>query len=302
MNLILSSQTVLVSILGICIGLVILTRTIRWWLNRYSHEDLQHLQKDAKYASYKKYPRVDVMKHYSTTLFFGFFVSMGIIVLLIKATQFERPTTNDLVSFNLVEEEIEIEPPRTAKPPPPPPPPPPPVITEVPNEEIIEEDQPIFEDQSVDEETVFEEVEVPEAPVEEEAPPPPPPPPMPEEEADVAEIFKVVEQMPLFGGCSDKACSDKAIITYIQENIKYPAVARENNIKGRVYIQFVVEKDGKVSNVNVVRDIGGGCGSAAQKVIENMNNLADGWAPGLQRGKPVRVLYTLPVSFTLKTA
>ena len=302
MNLMLSSQTVLFSILGICIGIVIFTRTIRWWLNKYSHEDLEQLRNNSKYANYKKYPRVDVMKHYSTTLFFGFFVSMGIIVLLINATQFERPVQNELLSFNLVEEEIEIEPPRTAKPPPPPPPPPPPVIAEVPNEEIIEEDQPIFEDQSVDEETVFEEVEIPEAPVEEEAPPPPPPPPMPEDDTEVMEIFKVVEQMPLFGGCTDKACSDRAIITYIQENIKYPAIARENNIQGRVYIQFVVERDGKVSGVNVVRDIGGGCGPAAQKVIQDMNTLAKGWAPGLQRGKPVRVLYTLPVSFTLKAA
>lgn len=302
MNLILSSQTVLVSILGICVGLIILTRAIRWWLNRNSDDDLALLQNNTKYANYKKYPRVDVMKHYSTTLFFGFFVSMGIIVLLINATQFERPISNDLVSFSLVEEEIEIEPPRTAKPPPPPPPPPPPVIAEVPNEEIIEEDQPVFEDQSVDEETVFEEVEIPEAPVEEDAPPPPPPPPMPEEDTDVAEIFKVVEQMPLFGGCSDKACSDKAIITYIQQNIKYPAIARENNVAGRVYVQFVVERDGKVTDVRVVRDIGGGCGEAAQKVIQNMNNLSKGWTPGMQRGKPVRVLYTLPVTFTLKAA
>lgn len=106
--------------------------------------------------------------------------------------------------------------------------------------------------------------------------------------------------MPLFGGCSDKACSDQALIKYIQGNIKYPAIARENGVEGRVFIRFVVEKDGKVTDAQIVRDIGAGCGEAALKVIQGMNNLAQGWTPGKQRGKPVRVLYTLPATFKLE--
>ena len=300
MELTISSQSVLYSIIGIAFGIFILITVLRWWLSRSVNQDILDGETHNPYDGLKKYPRVDVMNYYSTSLFFGLFISLGIVVLLMSATQFERTNNNDFVSFTLLEEEIEIEPPRTSKPPPPPPPAPPPVITEVPNEEIIEEDQPIFEDQSVDEETVFEEVEIPEAPVEEDAPPPPPPPPPPMEEADVQEIFKVVEQMPLFGGCSDRACSDKAVMTYIQKNIKYPMIARENGVSGRVYVQFVVERDGSVTEITVVRDIGAGCGEAAAKVIHDMNSLAQGWQPGLQRGKAVRVLYTLPVSFTIK--
>ena len=114
------------------------------------------------------------------------------------------------------------------------------------------------------------------------------------------EIFKVVEQMPLFGGCTDKACSDEKLIKYIQGNIKYPAIARENGVQGRVFIRFVVSKAGKVEAAEIVRDIGAGCGEAALKVIQQMNSLPQGWTPGKQRGKPVSVYYTLPATFKLE--
>ncbi len=106
--------------------------------------------------------------------------------------------------------------------------------------------------------------------------------------------------MPLFGGCSDKACSDQKLIEYLYKNLKYPAIARENGVEGRVYIQFVVERDGSITDGNIVRDIGAGCGQAALKVVNDMNNLATKWQPGKQRGKAVRVLYTLPVTFRLE--
>jgi len=243
-----------------------------------------------------KYPDVDIFRHRGTLIGLGLAAALGMTVLGFSWTNYENVV--DVSQYSLeVDEEIEIEPPRTAEPPPPPPPPPPPVIEEVPEEEIEEEEQPEFEDQTVEEETVFEE---PPPPPKEEAAPPPPPPPPPPPEPDVDEIFKVVEQMPLFGGCADKACSDGALIKYIQGNIKYPAIARENGVEGRVFIRFVVERDGKVTDAEIVRDIGAGCGEAALKVIKGMNNLAQSWTPGKQRGKAVRVLYTLPATFKLE--
>ncbi len=111
-----------------------------------------------------------------------------------------------------------------------------------------------------------------------------------EEEEDEQEIFQVVENDPEFPGGAE------ALYKYLAQNIKYPQLARENNITGRVYVTFVVEKDGSVTGVRVLRDIGGGCGQEAIRVIKSMPK----WTPGKQRGKNVRVQYNLPVNFSLK--
>jgi protein TonB len=111
-----------------------------------------------------------------------------------------------------------------------------------------------------------------------------------EEEIVEAEIFTVVEAMPEFPGGMGK------LMAYLGNNIKYPPLARESGIQGRVFINFVVEPDGKISNVKVLRGIGGGCDEEAIRVVEAMPK----WKPGMQRGKPVRVSYNLPVKFTLQ--
>ncbi len=111
-----------------------------------------------------------------------------------------------------------------------------------------------------------------------------------EEEEVEDEIFQVVEQDPEYPGGVD------ALYKFIQQNLKYPQLAKENNITGRVFVQFVVEKDGSVSNVKAARDIGGGCGAEAVRVIKSMPK----WTPGQQRGKAVRAAYTLPVNFVLQ--
>jgi protein TonB len=89
-------------------------------------------------------------------------------------------------------------------------------------------------------------------------------------------------------------------LEYIYKNVKYPAIARENGIQGRVVVQFVVEKDGKITDATVVRDIGAGCGEEALRVVNSMNGMNTRWTPGQQRGQPVRVQFTLPVSFKLQ--
>ena len=87
----------------------------------------------------------------------------------------------------------------------------------------------------------------------------------------------------------------EAMYKFITDNLKYPQLALENGIEGRVYINFTVEKDGTISDVRVLRDIGGGCGQEAKRVVEMMPK----WNPGKQSGKLVRTSFNLPVNFVL---
>ncbi len=86
-----------------------------------------------------------------------------------------------------------------------------------------------------------------------------------------------------------------ALMEFLAQNIKYPQLAKDGSITGKVYITFVVEKDGSVGHVKVARDIGGGCGAEAMRVIKMMPK----WTPGLQNGRPVRTSYTVPINFEL---
>ena len=115
----------------------------------------------------------------------------------------------------------------------------------------------------------------------------------PEEETlsqgDGNAIYNMVEIPPSFKG------GDNARIEYLTQNIAYPEKARKDKVEGTVYVTFVVEKDGRTSNVKVLRGIGGGCDEMAVKVISEMPP----WEPGMQRGQPVRVQFTMPIKFTL---
>ena len=111
-----------------------------------------------------------------------------------------------------------------------------------------------------------------------------------EEEVVEQEIFQIVEEMPSFPGGEGK------LLEYVATHIKYPQIARETGIQGRVFIGFVVEPDGSVSNVKLLRGIGGGCDEEAMRVIKSLPK----WKPGKQRGKAVRVSYQIPVLFKLQ--
>jgi protein TonB len=111
-----------------------------------------------------------------------------------------------------------------------------------------------------------------------------------EEDVQEQEIFQIVEEMPSYPGGEGK------LMEYVAKNIKYPQIARETGIQGRVFVGFVVEPDGSVSNVKVLRGIGGGCDEEAMRVVKGMPK----WKPGKQRGKAVRVSYMLPVNFKLQ--
>jgi TonB family protein len=102
--------------------------------------------------------------------------------------------------------------------------------------------------------------------------------------------FIIVQDQPTFMG------GDEARIEYIKENLRYPDEAREKGIQGIVFVTFVVEADGSISNVRLLRGIGGGCDEEAVRVIENMPR----WIPGKQRGQAVRVQFNMPIRFTLE--
>ena len=104
------------------------------------------------------------------------------------------------------------------------------------------------------------------------------------------EVFVFSEEEPEFPG------GQAAMYKYLSENIHYPQLAKENNITGKVWVTFVVDKDGSIKKAQIVKDIGGGCGKEALRVVNSMPK----WKPGKQRGKAVPVQYNLPVSFNLK--
>jgi len=240
-------------------------------------------------------------KNRSIFLKVGLLISVALAILAINWTtvQYENP---NIYIDDIHDETIEVEAIRTAQDLPRPAPPP--IVA--PTDEIL----------------TVEEVEYSDAPVrqnidlnpnltisnEEPAPVPAPvaykPPPVPVvEEPATKEIFKIVEEMPRFGKCASlpfkeerERCSDQELLRYVYQQIRYPEPARDSNIEGLVVVQFVIERDGSVSNGHILRDIGGGCGREALRVVNNMPE----WTPGLQRGRPVRVQMNLPVKFSLK--
>ncbi len=128
-------------------------------------------------------------------------------------------------------------------------------------------------------------------------PPPPPPPPPPQEET-----FQVVEEMPRFPGCEEEPkkkrydCSTDKLLAFIYENIRYPEEAKRDSVEGTVVVQYVIQKDGSITETRIAKSIGGGCDEEVLRVV----GLMPKWEPGRQRGRAVRVRYTLPVKFRLE--
>lgn len=119
-------------------------------------------------------------------------------------------------------------------------------------------------------------------------------------------IYKVVEQMPRFPGCEDvsdnaarKECANKKMFEFILKEMKYPEEAQKKNIEGTALIQFVVDTDGTLKDITIKRDLKGGCGKEAKRVVEKMNDMPKKWIPGKQKGKKVKVEMILPFKFKL---
>ena len=111
--------------------------------------------------------------------------------------------------------------------------------------------------------------------------------------------------MPAFPGCESLEggerikCTEQKVFGFIFKHLKYPAIARENGIEGNVVLGFVVNKKGKLEDVKILRDIGGGCGEAAIQTVEKMQQKIT-FEPGTQQGRKVNVQYSLPIRFKLQ--
>lgn len=223
----------------------------------------------------KKSPKVSLEDKKFIYLLIGFVLALSLVYIALEWTDKEITVYEDVDTDFVFEEELDII--QTAETPPPPPPPPPaPVVVEVLN--VVEDDQEVEEVEIVSEDDVEEEIVI-DVPVAA---------PIEEEEEDV--VFQVVEKMPEFPG------GQQALFEYLSKNIRYPVIAQENGLQGRVICQFVVNQDGSIVDIVVVRSVDPSLDKEAERVIKSMPK----WKPGEQRGKAVRVKYTLPVNFRLQ--
>ena len=204
----------------------------------------------------------------------GFIFVLSLCYIALEWTEKEVTKYEVVDEDFLIEEEVEIQ--QTTQETPPPPPPP--VVQEVEVLNVVEDD---VETESIEISTEDNKEEVViAAPVE-----------APEEEEEEEVVFVVVESMPEFPG------GQQALFKYLGDNVKYPVIAQENGIQGRVICQFVVNKDGSIVDVEVVRS--GGDPSLDKEAVRVIKSMPK-WKPGKQRGKAVRVKYTVPVNFKLQ--
>jgi len=224
----------------------------------------------------KKTPRANIENQKDTAILMGLVLALALVFVAFEwSTQTTKLDASTVVQDVVAEEEIEI----TRRDPTPPPPPPPPA-PEAP--EIIQ----VVETKVETRIDINMEDDQSKAQIQTYTPPPPPK----EREEEEEEIFVVVENQPEFPG------GQAAMMKFLSENIKYPVIAQENGIQGRVICNFVVERDGSITDVQVVRGVDPSLDKEAVRVIQSMPK----WKPGMQRGKPVRVRFTLPVVFRLQ--
>ena len=211
----------------------------------------------------------------------GFFIQIGLIVALlvtIGSYEYKSYGDNDINSFGAVdmdaldEEDIEITRPDEVKPPPPPEAPP-----EAPEEiEIKENEEELETELEVDDAEANQDMEM-------------------MEEEEFSEPFISVEQMPMLGDCKDETCTQTEIMKFIARNFKYPEIAKANGVEGRVILEFVVEKNGKVGRVKILKGLDKHIDKAAINVVEKLPE----FTPGKQIGKAVPVKYTVPIKCSL---
>lgn len=239
----------------------------------------------------KEYGAYVIRKKYNRTVLWAMLV--GIIILgtavitpYVMASVGQRRIQREEKAVEAKMENLE-QPQEEIAPPPPPPPPAeaqaqvryvaPVIVDSVKNEDqsnlaTVDEAQETVQDEAV--------VEVVEQPKEEV-----------QEEVKEEEVFLVVEEMPSFGSGDANEFRN-----YVAQNMKYPEVAAENGIQGRVFVQFVVEPDGSITNVRVIRGVDPALDKEAIRVVQSSPK----WNPGKQRGKPVRVSFTFPITFVLQ--
>lgn len=225
----------------------------------------------------KKTPKADLESKKTVFLQIGLVVALSLVLVA-----FEWTSTDVNVDFSLQEEDIEVEeeiiPITRQEEVKPPPPPPPPAVADILN--IVEDDVELDEELEIMDTEMSQDdiVDFSNLVFEEET------------RDEGGEIFMIVEEMPEFPG------GPEALQRYLSQSVRYPVIAQENGIQGRVYIQFVINQNGEVTNATILRGVDPSLDREALRVVEAMPK----WKPGKQRNRPVRVSYTVPINFVLQ--
>lgn len=223
----------------------------------------------------KKSPKADLENKKAVFMQIGLVVALSLVLIA-----FEWTTTDVAIGSMQMTEDVaaeeEIIPITRQEEVKPPPPPPPPKVSDVLN--IVEDDVELDDELELMDTEANENTEIDYQAIE-----------VVEEEED-APVFFIVEQMPVFPG------GEEALRKYIAQSVKYPAIAQENGIQGRVFVAFVVNTKGEVTDVKIARGVDPNLDKEAIRVVSNMPK----WTPGKQRGKAVKVSYTVPINFVLQ--
>jgi protein TonB len=231
----------------------------------------------------RKTPEANIEKKRSAWRAIGFVAALSLMLSALAWTSYD---ISEAAAFNfemdlIEDEEIPVD--QITPPPPPPPPQQTTIIEIVDDEEEIEEELEV-DDMEIDEDTEIEVIEEVEEEVEDDTP------------------FMIVENMPALGECKKlrgderHQCTQMEIIKYVSQNTKYPPIAKDAGIQGTVFVYFVVDKKGKVTDAKVLRPVDPRLDKEALRVIESLPS----FEPGEQRGKAVSVQYTIPVKFIIR--
>jgi periplasmic protein TonB len=248
-----------------------------------SLEEIVFKSRNKEYGAYVL--RNKYQKYTTISLIIAIFIIGAVVAYPVIAAYISK---NRMIVENKTVETEMLNAPKSEEPPPPPPPPPPPDVVQ--QQRFV---APVVTSDSV-ETTMVSQDELStkvnaEAPAEENIVVEETKTQVIEQEAP-KEIFTVVEEQPTYPG------GDEARIKFLQANMKYPEEAKELGVQGKVFVTFVVEVDGSITDVKVLRGIGSGCDDEAIRVVKSMPK----WVPGKQRGVPVRVQFNLPINFKLQ--
>ena len=227
----------------------------------------------------KKSPKADLESKKGLFKEIGLAVALGLTLAAFEWSSSDAVTVAEQVTEEAVVEEDIIPVTTQDEIKPPPPPPPPPVADAL---TIVEDDTEIADDFDLQDTEATDAYEVEFRPVETVE--------VEEEEETSNEVFIIVEQMPVFPG------GEAALRKFLATEVKYPVIAQENGTQGRVYVKFVIAADGSVTNVEVARPFDPNLDQEAVRVVKSMPK----WTPGKQRGKAVKVSYTVPINFVLQ--
>tara|TARA_X000001036_G_scaffold294408_1_gene273597 strand:- start:829 stop:1533 length:705 start_codon:yes stop_codon:yes gene_type:complete len=231
----------------------------------------------------KKNPEADLNKNRNLYFVIGLTFVLGVTWGAVEYKTYERKF--DLSNVNMLEDDEEdipiTEQLKTPPPPPPPPPPAPEVIEIVEDEEEVEET--VIESTESDEDLIIEDIVVE------------------DDFEDIDVPFAVIEDVPIFPGCESvaksqrRACFQDQMNKHIRKNFRYPDIAQEMGIQGRVYVNFIISKDGSITNIRM-RGPDKNLENEAARIIGRLPKMT----PGKQRGRAVRVPFSIPITFRLQ--